>query len=341
MGVIQSYEGVRTTPAIINLALMTGNMGRPGTGANSITGQCNAMGSRLFSNTTNLLGHHDFANADDRARVASILGIDVTRIPDRPSLAYDQIVEGILDGTIRGLWVVATNSAHSWVNQSMLHDVLDRLEFLVVQDMYSTTETAQRANLILPAAGWGEKEGTFINSERRIGLVKRVAQAPGQALADFAIFRLIAEAWGCGELFEEWRSPEEVFQILKRLSAGRPCDITGIDDYLMLDDRGGVQWPAPAGAVPEERERRLFEDGRFFHPDGRARFHFEEPRRARESVSARFPLVLLTGRGSSSQWHTETRTAKSALLRSLAPGALHVEIAPGDAAARGIEPNDS
>jgi anaerobic selenocysteine-containing dehydrogenase len=340
MGVNQSHEGVRTAQAIINLALMTGNIGRPGTGANSITGQCNAMGSRLFSNTTNLLGHHDFADAGDRAHVASILGIDAGLIPDRAGLAYDQIVEAILDGTIKGLWVVATNSAHSWVNQSMLHDVLDRLEFLVVQDMYSTTETAQRANLVLPAAGWGEKEGTFINSERRIGLVKRVSQAPGKALADFAIFRLIAEAWGCGELFEEWRSPEEVFQILKRLSAGRPCDITGIDDYLMLDDRGGVQWPAPKGAVPDEQERRLFEDGRFFHPDGRARLHYEEPRRARESIGPRFPLVLLTGRGSSSQWHTETRTGKSALLRSLAPGGLHVEISPTDAAARGIEPND-
>jgi assimilatory nitrate reductase catalytic subunit len=340
MGVNQSYEGVRTAQSIINLALMTGNIGRPGTGANSITGQCNAMGSRLFSNTTNLLGHRDFTSADDRADVASILGIDPRRIPDRPSLAYDQIVEAILDGTIRGLWVVATNSAHSWVNQSVLHEVLDRLEFLVVQDMYSTTETAQRANLVLPAAGWGEKEGTFINSERRFGLVKRVAQAPGQALADFAIFKLIAEAWGCGDLFEEWRSPEDVFQILKRLSAGQPCDVTGIDDYLMIDERGGVQWPAPLGAVPSARERRLFEDGRFYHADGRARFQFEDPRRARESVSRRFPLVLLTGRGSSSQWHTETRTAKSALLRSLAPTTLHVEISPTDAADRGIGPND-
>jgi assimilatory nitrate reductase catalytic subunit len=340
MGVNQSHQGVRTAQAIINLALMTGNIGRPGTGANSITGQCNAMGSRLFSNTTNLLGHRDFTSADDRADVASILGIDPRRIPDRPSLAYDQIVEAILDGTIRGLWVVATNSAHSWVNQSVLHEVLDRLEFLVVQDMYSTTETAQRANLVLPAAGWGEKEGTFINSERRFGLVKRVAQAPGQALADFAIFKLIAEAWGCGDLFEEWRSPEDVFQILKRLSAGQPCDVTGIDDYLMIDERGGVQWPAPLGAVPSARERRLFEDGRFYHADGRARFQFEDPRRARESVSRRFPLVLLTGRGSSSQWHTETRTAKSALLRSLAPTTLHVEISPTDAADRGIGPND-
>ncbi len=164
MGINQSYEGVRAAQSIINLALMTGNIGRPGTGANSITGQCNAMGSRLFSNTTNLLGGRDFQNPEHRRDVARILAIDPARIPDRPSWAYDQIIEGILAKKIRGLWVIATNPAHSWINQHMVRDVLSRLEFLVVQDMYTTTETAQRADLFLPAAGWGEKEGTFINS---------------------------------------------------------------------------------------------------------------------------------------------------------------------------------
>ena len=119
MGINQSYEGVRSAQAIINLALMTGNIGKPGTGANSITGQCNAMGSRLFSNTTNLLGGHDFANADHRQKVAGILGIDATLIPDRASWAYDQIIEGILSEKIKGLWVIATNPAHSWINQHM------------------------------------------------------------------------------------------------------------------------------------------------------------------------------------------------------------------------------
>ena len=184
MGVNQGHEGVRTAQAIINLALMTGNIGRPGTGANSITGQCNAMGSRLFSNTTNLLGGHDFANPQHRAKVAGILGIDAARIPGEPSWAYDQIMEGILKGRIRGLWVIATNTAHSWINQADAHDILERLDFLVVQDMYHTTETAAFADLVLPAAGWGEKEGVFINSERRLGVIKQVAKAPGQALSE-------------------------------------------------------------------------------------------------------------------------------------------------------------
>jgi anaerobic selenocysteine-containing dehydrogenase len=245
MGVNQSHEGVRTAQAIIALALMTGNIGRPGTGPNSITGQCNAMGSRIFSNTTNLLGGRDFADAQHRAEVAGILGIDESRIPRESSLAYDQIIEGILSRKIRGLWVIATNPAHSWINQEHLLEVLDRLECLVVQDMYHDTETAIRADIMLPAGGWGEKEGTFINSERRIGLIKRVCRAPGEALADFHIFQLVAEAWGCGDMFREWSSPEAVFQILKRLSRGRPCDITGIEDYVMIDRAGGSSGRCP------------------------------------------------------------------------------------------------
>ena len=255
MGVNQSYQGVRTAQAVIDLALLTGNMGRPGTGANSITGQCNAMGSRLFSNTTNLLGGHDFGDAGDRAKVAGVLGIDPAVIPNEPSWAYHEIVKGILEERIKGLWIVATNTAHSWINQSQVRDILGRLDFLVVQDMYASTETARMADLVLPAAAWGEKDGTFINSERRIGTIRKVAAAPGEALADFAIFKLVAEYWGCGDLFREWESPEATFQILKRLSAGQPCDITGIDDYAMLDERGGIQWPCPAGGPPPRRGR--------------------------------------------------------------------------------------
>jgi assimilatory nitrate reductase catalytic subunit len=341
MGVNQGHEATRTAQAVINLALMTGNMGRPGTGANSITGQCNAMGSRLFSNTTNLFAGRSFTDDGDRHEVAEILGIDPTRIPDRPSLAYDQIVAGVGEGRIKGLWVVATNSAHSWIDQDQLRRALGRLEFLVVQDMYATTETAQLAHLVLPAAGWGEKEGTFINSERRVGVVKRVSPAPGQALADFTIFRLLADAWGCGEMLAEWRDPEAVWSILGRLSRGRPCDVSGIGGYDVIDRMGGVQWPCPEGEpLVRGDERRLFADGRFFHPDGRAVFVFAEPAPVPERTSSRYPLVLLTGRGSSSQWHTQTRTAKSPVLRSLGPTDAYVELAPDDASTRGVDDGD-
>ena len=168
MGVNQGYQGTRTAQAIINLALLTGNIGRPGTGANSITGQCNAMGSRLFSNTTSLFGGRDFQNQGDREEVAKCLKIPVARIPTKNSLAYDQILKQVDAGKIKGLWIVATNPGHSWIDQSnWLRLVRTKVDFLVVQDMYYSTETAQEADLYLPAAGWGEKLGTFINSERR------------------------------------------------------------------------------------------------------------------------------------------------------------------------------
>ncbi len=349
MGINQSYEGTRAAQALINLALMTGNIGRPGTGANSITGQCNAMGSRLFSNTTNLLGGHDFLNAEHRRKIAAILGIEETLIPARNSLAYDQILEQIPVNKIKGLWVIATNPAHSWINQRDFRALIGNLDFLVVQDMYHTTEMAKLADLILPAAGWGEKDGTVINSERRIGLFKKVAQAPGAALADFYIFKLIAKYWGCEELLKRWSSPEAVFQILKEISKGTPCDITGIEDYAMIDRMGGIQWPFPENAATPGAprhggapltERRLFEDGKFYHPDGKARFIFAEVGSIPEPTDDAYPFCLLTGRGTSAQWHTQTRTAKSAVLRQMYPQEVYVEINVKDAARLNIQHNE-
>ena len=340
MGVNQSHEGVRVAQSIINIALMTGNIGRPGTGANSITGQCNAMGSRLFSNTTNLLGGHDFSNPEHRKKIAEILEIDESCIPDKLGMAYDQIVEGISSGKIKGLWVIATNSGHSWINQKAFRDIVQNLEFFVVQDIYHTTETADLADLILPAAGWAEKNGLFINSERRLGLLKKVKKAPGQALSDFNIFKLIAEYWGCGDMFRKWGTPEEVFQLMKKCSEGQPCDITGIEDYQMIDDHGGIQWPLAKGQELENNERRLFEDGKFYHKDGKAKFIFEEPNKPMEVPCREYTYWFLTGRGTSSQWHTQTRTKKSEVLKKLYPQDPYVEINPKDARKLGIDPSE-
>jgi ferredoxin-nitrate reductase len=338
MGVNQSHQSTRTAQAIINLALLTGQIGQPGTGPNSITGQCNAMGSRLFGNATSLLGGRDFADPAARAHVAAILGLDPTLIPDTKSRAYDQIFEAVIAGEIRALWIVATDPAHSWIDPARWAQVREKLEFLVVQDMYATTSTARSADLVLPAAGWGEKEGTFINSERRLGVVRKVARAPGQALSDFAIFRLVAEICGCGHLFRRWATPAAAFELLKELSRGQPCDFTGVRDYDHLAAAGGLQWPYPSSEYedPPAPERRLFADGRFFTPDGRARFCFDPPRPLPERPDAGYPLLLLTGRGSSSQWHTGSRTDKSAVLRKLAPRGTPLEIHPDDASRYGI-----
>ncbi|TSJ79725.1 molybdopterin oxidoreductase family protein [Rariglobus hedericola] len=348
MGVNQGHESTRTAQAIINLALMTGNIGRPGTGANSITGQCNAMGSRLFGNASSLLGGYDFANDAHRTHVAAILGIDAQKIPSEKSWAYDQIIDGIDSGAIKGLWVIATNTAHSWINQKRFPELRRKLEFMVVQDMYATTETAQMADLVLPAAGWGEKEGVFINSERRLGVSRKVSRAPGEALSDFAIFQLVAEAWGCGDMFRQWSSPEAAFRILRELTRGQPCNITGIEGYDHIQHSGGIQWPYPADSSSQlpalgsklGSHRRLFTDGHFYTADQRAVFHFDEPRPMPEPPDKAYPFLLNTGRGSSAQWHTGSRTNKSDVLVKLAPTSLYVEINPADAARLGIANND-
>jgi anaerobic selenocysteine-containing dehydrogenase len=336
MGINQSHEGVRAAQAMINLALITGNIGKPGTGANSITGQCNAMGSRLFSNTTSLVGGHDFADASHRQKVSDGLGIPLENIPSEPSLAYDEILAAAADGRIKGLWIVATNPFHSWIDSTRLAHLREKLDFLVVQDMYHSTESAKTADLVLPAAGWGEKDGCFINSERRIGVTRTVRRSPGLALADFRIFRLIANAWGCGSMFERWTDPEAAFKLLAKLTRGRPCDITGIGDYAQLDSQGGIQWPFPQGTSAAQTERRLFEDGLFYTPNGKAKLMVSPPSPMPEPVDAAYPFLLLTGRGTSSQWHTQSRTAKSAILRKLCPASAYVEMHPDDATKLGL-----
>ena len=335
MGVNQGYQAVRTAQGVINISLLTGNIGRPGTGANSITGQCNAMGSRLFSNTSSLFCGRDFADSRHRREVAAVLEIDEALIPRRPSLAYDQILSAVDEGRIRGLWVICTNPAGSWPNRGRLKKILGKLDFLVVQDMFTDTETAGLAHLFLPAAGCGEKEGTFINSERRIGRVRKILDPPGQALEDLQIFQRVAAAWGCGELLGEWGSSEAIFAHMKRLSRGTPCDFSGIEDSEELERRGGVQWPFPAAAVFDrdpDAERRLFADGKFYHPDGRARFVFEAVAESPEHTSVEYPLALLTGRGSVTQWHTLTRTDRAPVLKRSSPDPRYVAVHEDDAA---------
>ena len=341
MGVNQGYESTRTAQSIINLALMTGNIGRPGTGANSITGQCNAMGSRLFSNTTSLLGGHDFRNIDHRKKISKLTNVPLEKIPKEPSWAYDQIIDGIESGKIKGLWIIATNSAHSWTNRKRFKDLVAKLDFLVVQDLYSTTDTAQLADLFLPASGWAEKEGTFINSERRIGVIKKVLPAPGLSLSDFSIFRLLAKTWNCEDWIEKWNSPESVFQILKEISSGQPCDITGVGSYKEIDNQGGIQWPVPKSHSEKlEKERRLFSNGKFFTENKKGNFIFEQPENNPDNTTKEFPFILLTGRGSSAQWHTGTRTEKSEILKKMYPEKCYIEINSEDALEKKIKDGD-
>ncbi len=329
MGVNQSHQGVLVAQALINLALMTGNLGRPGTGANSITGQCNAMGSRLFSNTTNLLGGHEFANSAHRGKVARILKIEESSIPQENSLDYQGILEEVEAGKIKGLWVIATNPAHSWIDPARWKRLREKLDFLVVQDLYPDTATAKMADLFLPAAAWGEKEGTLINSERRFAHVAPAHPKPAGAKTDFEIFRLLGQAWGLHDLVARFGSPKQTFALLQELSQGQPCDFSGIAGYEELKQKGGVQWPQPRAEGVEKK--RLFAEGEFFHPQGKAHFCFGEPLPPAGRASFSFPLILLTGRGSSVQWHTGTRTERAPILKKMSPRQLYVEVNPLDA----------
>lgn len=312
MGVNQGYQAVRTAQSIINLALITGNIGRPGTGANSLTGQCNAMGSRAFSNTAGLYGGGDFDNPIRRKAVAEALEVDESVLATKPTLPYNVIIEKAIAGEIKGLWVICTNPRHSFTNNDEFKKAVENLDFLVVQDIYEDTHTAQLCDLYLPSVPAIKKEGVLINTERRLSKVNPVVPKEEGELSDFEIFLNIGKALGMGSLLENWKTPRDVFELLKKCSKGMPCDITGVT-YEMLEGKNmegsrGVQWPFKEGQVIEEDERRLYEDGNYYTPSKKAKFHFEDIAENSTETSKEFPYILNTGRGTVGQWHTQVRS---------------------------------
>ncbi|PWX65484.1 nitrate reductase [Clostridium perfringens] len=307
MGVNQSYEAVRTAQAIINLALITGNMGREGTGANSLTGQCNAMGSRMFSNTTALYGGGEYNNKERRKVVADILGMDENMLPTKPTLDYEQIIKGINKGEIKGLWVVCTNPKHSFSNNEEFKKAMKNLDFFVVQDIYEDTDSSKECDLYLPSVPAIKKEGFLINTERRLSALVPVLEKEEDELSDYEILLGIGEALGMGSLLDKWRTPEDAFKLLRECSKGMPCDITGVS-YERLRDSKGIQWPCRKGEELESDERRLFEDGKYYTPSGKAKFIFEDVTENPNATNEEFPFNLNTGRGTVGQWHTHTRT---------------------------------
>jgi assimilatory nitrate reductase catalytic subunit len=350
MGVNHSTIGTATVNAICNLALLTGNIGRPGAAPFSITGQCNAMGSRETSFTTGIPGYRKFDDACDRAEYASLASVDEGRIPQKRGLAYPDIVEAAVAKKIRALWVIGTNPLVSYPNQSLLRDALSNLDFLVVQDGYHPTPTTELADLVLPAAIWGEKEGTYTNSERRVSKVNPAVAPPGEARSDFEIFLAIADRLGCREsLFHGWTKPEDAFNEWRRVSRGRLCDYSGIT-YELLERDGATQWPRPEGQTPgaegdmkhaegeTQTSSRLYSDGKFKHSDGKARLICAEWAPFPEQPNAEFPFVLNTGR-TVEHWHTRTKTRETPILEHLSPRAW-LEINPRDAKRLGLRSHD-
>ena len=338
MGVNHSTKGTETVNAINNLALITGNIGRAGAAPFSITGQCNAMGTREAGFASSLPGYRTFEDAADRAALARIWGVPADRLPAARGLAYPDIIEAALDRRIRALWIIATNPIVSFPNLHALQQALEGLEFLVVQDGYHPTPTSDYAHLVLPAAIWGEKEGTYTNSERRVSKVNRAVSPPGEARSDFDIFMSLAGVLGVRDgLFPGWTRPEHAFEEWKRVSAGRLCDYSGMT-YRAIEQHGGLQWPCRDGASNPRETKRLYGSGEFQTDDGLARLIPTAWEPFPEQPSDAYPFVLNTGR-TVEHWHTRTKTGNVPILERLSPNAW-VEMNPRDARVLRLKPQD-
>ncbi|MCY3570775.1 MAG: nitrate reductase [Chloroflexi bacterium] len=340
MGANQSTSGVDKNLALINLSLATGNIGKPGAGPMSLTGQPNAMGGREQGGlATTLPGHRLVANPEHRAEVEQAWGIPPGSISDRPGVTAIEMVERLERGQIKVIWVAATNPVASLPNSDRVRAAFAQAETVIVQDAYQPTETTQIADILLPAAQWSERGGTMTNSERRICLLEQVSPPPGEALPDWQIICRVAEALGFGDAFQ-YDGLEEIFREYRELSRGRDMDITGISYPLLAQHRAGIQWPYPSTARsgPPRDGRRLFEDGQFQTPDGRAQMQVPRWIPPADAVNDDYPFALITGRVKD-QWHTMTRTGRSTkLLRSEKQPFL--EINASDAIGLGIGDRD-
>ena len=339
MGVNHSTKGTETVNAINNLALITGNVGRAGASPFSITGQCNAMGTREAGFASGLPGYRSFDCTEHRHELAQIWNIDADRIPSRRGLAYPDIIEAAVAGRIRALWIIGTNPLVSFPNIDVLKQALENLDFLVVQDGFHPTPTTELADLVLPAAIWGEKEGTYTNSERRVSKVNAVVNPPGEAQSDFEIFLALAEQLGCrSELFPGWSKPADAFEEWRCVSAGRLCDYSGMK-YEMIEHFGGVQWPFPRDTREDPGSvRRLYGNGDFQTSDGRARLIATKWAPFPEQPNPQFPFVLNTGR-TVEHWHTRTKTGAISILQEMSPRAW-LEMNPADAHRLNLKPHD-
>lgn len=318
MGVNQGYQAVRTAQAIINIAAMTGNIGKPGTGANSVTGQCNAMGSRAYSNTAGLFGGGDFDNPVRREAVAKAIGWNVDDLVTKPTISYNQIIEQINEGKIKALWVLCTNPRHSWTNNETFAEATKKLELFVVQDIYDDIESMEDATVFFPVVPGIKKEGTYINLERRMSAMRPVIERKENELSDYEVIVGVGKALGMGDRLKGFETAKDCFETMKRCAKGMPCDFSGVT-WEGLENSHGIQWPFREGDVLEEDERRLYEDGRFYHADGKMKFMFEEVAQNPLPTTEEFPMVFNTGRGTVGQWHTQSRTREVQFVCDVSP----------------------
>ena len=305
-GLNQSSSGTAKNAALINLHLATAQIGKPGAGPFSLTGQPNAMGGREVGGLANLLSaHRDLANPQHRAEIASFWG--VPSVPELPGKTAVELFQAAADGEVKALWIACTNPAQSMPDQKTVRRALERAELVVVQEAFAGTATCDYADILLPATTWGEKDGTVTNSERRISRVRQAVPAPGAARHDWEIAvdfarKLEARLERSSSLFP-YSTPEQIWLEHRATTGGRDLDITGLT-YALLE-RAPQQWPFPAGAT--EGKARLYEDGVFPTADGKARFADVRYAPLAEPRESRYPFSLTTGR-LRDQWHGMSRT---------------------------------
>ncbi|HXC53600.1 MAG TPA: molybdopterin-dependent oxidoreductase [Candidatus Limnocylindrales bacterium] len=340
-GVNQSSSGSDKVTSIVNCHLLTGRIGKPGMGPFSLTGQPNAMGGREVGGMANMLAAHMSLDDPGHRRIVQEFWKS-PRIASRPGLKAVDLFEAVREGRIKALWIVATNPAVSLPAADRVRDAIASCDFVVVSDCAADTDTAVLADVLLPAAAWGERDGTTTNSERRISRQRAFLNPPGEARPDWWILSRVAERMGYADAFA-FESVHEIFDEHARLSSAgndgaRAFDIGGLaglsaEEYESLEP---IQWP-----VPERGHRgtaRLAEHGAFFHPSGCAHLVPTTPRRPSHETCMRFPFVLNTGR-IRDQWHTMTRTGTSPRLSDHMPEP-YVDLHPDDAATIRLDDGD-
>lgn len=341
-GLNQSASGTAKNASLINLHLATGQIGKPGAGPFSLTGQPNAMGGREVGGMANLLSaHRDMANGAHRQEVADLW--DVPTIPETPGLTAVELFDALHGGTVKAVWIVCTNPAQSMPDQAKVHEALSRAEFVVVQDAYRHTATVAFADVLLPATTWAEKEGTVTNSERRITRVRAAIPPYGEARHDWAIAvevgkrleRLLGRSTRSGTPLLPYDTPQSIWEEHRASTVGRDLDISGLS-YRTLEETGPQQWPYPAGAV--QGTVRLYGQGVFATPSGRACFVAPPFSAVAEPVDARYPFALITGR-LRDQWHGMGRTGTLARLGAHAPEPV-IQLSAMDCARLGLESGD-
>ncbi len=343
MGLNQSVVGVNKNLSLINLNLITGHIGKPGSGPFSLTGQPNAMGGREVGGLSNQLpAHRDLANEDDRNEVERFWNIASGTIQSKAGLTATEMFDALHEGKLKAIWIICTNPLISMPDVRVAEEALKKAKFVVVQDISNKVETLPYADVVLPGATWAEKEGTMTNAERRISYLGRIVEAPGEALPDASIICMFAQKMGYKGF--DFSSPSQIFDEHAALTAGTKMDYSGVN-YKLLKGQGAIQWPCSKESLPIVANNdevigtpRLFTDKKFYTPSHKAIIHSFADNNLSIPADNDFPLILTTGR-IRDQWHTMSKTGKVNKLKQHIAESF-MEIHPDDAKERGIKENN-